>query len=210
MRKSRYQKGSVKKQRGRWIAMWWEGPNRKSRAIGLVKDMTKSDARMVVGQIVQEIEIFALTWGRLNSTYVDIRQRVYRGVIDTPKSALSKRHAALPEGLLGEIEAWRAVSIVTDDDAWVFPSERMTPMSKDNCWNRNIKPNLQKVGLGWANFLVMRRTHSTLMGELGVDGKLVADQCGQTLDVNQNVYRQSPVASRLPAVNQLEKKLLIL
>jgi integrase len=50
----------------------------------------------------------------------------------------------------------------------------------------------------------MRRTHSTLMGELGIDGKLVADQCGHTLDVSQSIYRQSPVASRLPAVNQLE------
>jgi integrase len=361
MRKSRYQKGSVKKQRGRWIAMWWEGPNRRSRALGFVKDMTKSEARTLVGQIVAELdarrqqdrswrfgefvteiyfpyyvrkwkgstritnmnrvsihlvaafetrelasfkrdelqtlldekartglsfstvdhlrwdikqifdmavseghvernpalllytprdasraerrvmniqevqkcfaaldqrerlvvklavltgmrpgEIFALTWGRLNSTYIDIRQRIYRGVIDTPKTTLSVRHAALPEGLLTEIEAWRSVSIITDDDAWVFPSERMTPMSKDNCWNRNIKPKLQKVGLGWANFLVMRRTHSTLMGELGIDGKLVADQCGHTLDVSQNVYRQSPVASRLPAVNQLEKKLLIM
>lgn len=64
---------------------------------------------------------------------------------------------------------------MTKDNAWVFPSERMTPMSKDNCWNRSIKPKLAKVGLAWANFLVMRRTHSTLMGELGIDGKLVAD-----------------------------------
>ena len=93
-------------------------------------------------------EIFALTWGRLNATYVDIRQRIYRGVIDTPKTTLSNRHAALPEGLLREVEAWRAVSTVKDDAAWVFPFERMTPMSKDNCWNRNIKPKLQKVG--WA------------------------------------------------------------
>ena len=38
----------------------------------------------------------------------------------------------------------------------------------------------------------------------------MADQCGHTLDVSQNVYRQSPVANRLPAVNQLEKKLLIM
>ena len=83
-------------------------------------------------------------------------------------------------------------------------------MSKDNCWNRIIKPKLEKVGLGWANFLVMRRTHATLMSELGVDGKLVADQLGHSLDVNQNVYTQSPVESRLPAVNQLEKSLLLM
>jgi integrase len=31
-------------------------------------------------------EIFALTWGRLTATYADIRQRVYRGMIDTPKT----------------------------------------------------------------------------------------------------------------------------
>jgi integrase len=156
-------------------------------------------------------EIFALTWGRLTATYVDVRQRVYRGIIDTPKSTLSTRQAALPKGVLGEIEAWRAISLVTNDDAWVFPSERLTtPLSKDNCWNRNIKPKLAEAGPSWANFQLMRRTHSTLMGDLGVDAKLVADQCGHTLDVSQNVYRQSPVASRLPAVNQLERKLLVM
>ena len=362
MRKSRYQKGSVKKQRGRWVALWWDNHSRKSRVIGLVKDMTKSEASAVVGQIVDEMEakrqesriwrfsefvsevyfpyysrkwkastrvnnmnrvtihlvdslgarelkslrrnelqdlldgeardglsfstvdhlrwdlkqvfdmavaegyiernpatllftpreavraekrvmnvdevkncfavldqrerlvvklailagmrpgeIFALTWGRLTATSVHIRQRVYRGVIDTPKTSLSVRQAALPQGLLAEIAAWREISLVTDDNAWVFPSEKLTtPMSKDNCWNRNIKPKFAKVGLAWANFLVMRRTHSTLMGDLGVEGKLVADQCGHTLDVSQNVYRQSPVESRLPAVNQLEKKLLVM
>src|SRR5262249_39690133 len=70
-------------------------------------------------------EIFALTWGRLAATYADICQRVYRGVIDTPKTVLSVRQAALPEGLLREIEDWRKVSPVTDARAWVFPSERL-------------------------------------------------------------------------------------
>jgi integrase len=149
-------------------------------------------------------EIFALAWGCLTTACADVRQRVYRGVIGSPKTSFPVRKAALPEGLFREIEAWRAVSPVTRDGAWVFPSEHMTPMSKDNCWNRSIKPKVAKVGLGWANFLVMRRTHSTLMGELGIDGKLVAGQCGHTLDVSQNIYRQSPVASRLPAVNLLE------
>ena len=62
----------------------------------------------------------------------------------------------------------------------------------------------------WANFLAMRRTHATLMNELGVNGKLVGDQLGHRLDVSQNVYTQSLVESRLPAVNQLEKSLLVI
>src|SRR5580658_5394034 len=155
-------------------------------------------------------EIFALTWGRLTATYADIRQRVYRGAIDTPKTDQSVRKAALPEGLLRDIEVWREFAVATRDDAWVFPSERLTVLSKDNCWRRSMQPKLEKVGLGWANFLVMRRTHATLMRGLGVDGKLVADQLGHSLDVNQNVYTQSPVESRLAAVNQLEKSLHVM
>ncbi|MFZ3342924.1 MAG: hypothetical protein WA213_18725, partial [Terriglobales bacterium] len=58
-----------------------------------------------------------------------------------------------------------------------------------------------KVEMGWANFLVMRRTHATLMKALGADGKLVADQLGHSLDVGQNVYTQSTVESRLGIVN---------
>ena len=154
-------------------------------------------------------EIFALTWGRLTATHADIRQRVYRRKIDTPKTDNSYRKAALSEGLLAEIEAWRMMAVETRDDAWVFPSERMTPLSKDNWWHRTMRPALKKVGLEWATFQVMRRTHATLMKEIGADGKLVADQLGHTLDVNQNVYTQSPVESRLVIVNQLEQTLLV-
>jgi integrase len=155
-------------------------------------------------------EIFGLTWSRLTAKYADIRQRVYRGVIDTPKTDQSLRKAALSEGVAAEIESWRLLAVDTRDEAWVFPSERLTPLSKDNCWRRSMQPKLKTVGLGWCNFLVMRRTHATLMKALGVDGKLVADQLGHSLDVNQNVYTQSPVESRLDMVNQLEKSLLLM
>ena len=139
----------------------------------------------------------------------DIRQRVYRRKIDTPKTSHSYRQAALPEGLAAEIEARRMMAVDTRDDAWVFPSERTTPLSKDNWWHRIMRPALKKVGLDWATFQVMRRTHATLMKTMGADGKLVADQLGHTLDANQNVYTQSPVESRLVFVNQLERRLLL-
>jgi integrase len=154
-------------------------------------------------------EIFAMTWGRLTATHADIQQRIYRRKIDTPKTDNSTRQAALSEGLLVEIESWRMMAVASRDDAWVFPSERMTPLSKDNWWNRVMCPALKKVGLEWATFQVMRRTNATLMKALGADGKLVADQLGHTLDVSQNVYTQSSVESRSVIVNQLEQRLLI-
>lgn len=154
-------------------------------------------------------EIFAMTWGRLTATHADIQQRIYRGKIDTPKTDNSTRQAALSEGLLVEIESWRMMAVESRHDGWVFPSERMTPLSKDNWWNRVMCPALKRVGLEWATFQVMRRTNATLMKALGADGKLVADQLGHTLDVNQNVYTQSSVESRLVIVNQLEQRLLI-
>lgn len=167
-------------------------------------------AKLAVIAGMRHGEIFALTWGQMTAAYADIRQRVYRGMIDTPKTDNSMRKAALSEGLLAEIETWRMMAVETRDDAWVFPSERMTPLSKDNCWRRSIYPALAKVGLEWANFLVMRRTHATLMRALGVEGKTVADQLGHTLDVNQNVYTQTSVEIRQAAVNQLEKSLQVM
>ena len=358
--RQRHQAGGLRKQRGRWLGMWWDGGKRKSRVLGLVKEMTKSKARDEVAKIVAELkaktetnsrvwcfgefvdkvffpyysrkwkastrgstmnrisihlvadlrdrelsglkrdelqdlldlkarkeclsfstvdhlrwdlkqifdmavaeghivrnpalllftpkearmaqrevmtaaevqtcfrvlgprerliaklailagmrpgEIFALTWGEMTSTYANIRQRVYRGVIDTPKTEQSFRKAALSEGLLHEIEDWRKLAPSTAAHAWVFPSERMTPMAKENVWRRSIGPKLDKVGLGWVNFQVMRRTHASLMSDLGVEGKLVADQLGHSLDVNQNVYTQSAVSKRQIAVNRLETSL---
>jgi hypothetical protein len=48
------------------------------------------------------------------------------------------------------------------------------------------------------------------MNAMGISGKLVADQLGHSLDVNQNVYTQLPVESRLDMVNQLERSLRVM
>ena len=92
-----------------------------------------------------------------------------------------------------------------DDRAWLFPSERgVTPLSKNNCWHRHFLPRLKTVGLEWANFQVMRRTHSCLLDELGVDPQVRADQMGHSVDVNQNRYTRSSMERRQNAVNLLE------
>ena len=154
-------------------------------------------------------EIFGLTWERVGPDYADIMQRVYRGDIDSPKTRQSTREAALSEGLLTGLEYWRTLCIDSRPAAWVFSSERGTPLSRDNILRRIIVPKLKAVGLGRVNFQVMRRTHSTLMNNMGIEGKLVADQLGHSLDVNQNVYTKSPVERRKVIVNQLESSLVM-
>jgi integrase len=153
-------------------------------------------------------EIFALTWGRVATTHADIRQRIYRGLVDTPKTHYSERQAALTDGLAVDLEAWRVLSAGGRSEAFVFPSERGTALSKDNVWRRNMLPKLAAVGLGWCNFQVMRRTHATLMRQLKADPKMVADQLGHSVDVSLIVYVQSPVAGRLVLVNELEGLLI--
>lgn len=153
-------------------------------------------------------EIFGLKWSHIQGTHVHIKQRVYRGEIDSPKTSNSIRKAALSAGLMAEIELWRAVSLDASADAWVFPSETgKTPLSRDNVWRRRIGPQLRAAGLGWVDFHVMRRTHSTLMNEIHDDPKLVADQLGHTVDVNQNVYTRASIARRKTAVDALENAL---
>ena len=90
----------------------------------------------------------------------------------------------------------------------MFPSENgKTALWRDTLWRRKILPRLRKVALEWVNFQVLRRTHSSLMHELEIDPKLVADQLGHTVDVNQNVYTKVALRRRQAAVQKLEEAL---
>ena len=168
-------------------------------------------ARLAVLAGMRPGEIFALKWGRLEAQYADIRQRVYRGDIDSPKSSYSVRWAALSDGLLSAIAEWRSLSIDPSSEAWVFPSEKATtPLRKDNVWRRGFHPRLKPVGLSWVNFQVMRRTHSCLLKELDVDPQVRAEQMGHTVDVNENVYTRTSLERRREAVNRLESALRVM
>jgi len=104
------------------------------------------------------------------------------------------------------VRQWLEALPFDGPDALLFPSKRgNTPIAIGNCWKRHFRPRLKPIGLEWANFQVMRRTHSTLLYELDVDPQVRADQIGHTVDVNQNQYTRSSLERRKMAVNLLEK-----
>jgi len=153
-------------------------------------------------------EIFGLRRQRLSENTADIRERIYRGKLDTPKTQKSVRVVALSASVREDLQRWLETSPAGPAD-WLFPSEMLdTPLSKDNALRRYIRPRLKTVSLERVDFQVMRRTHSSLMRELGVDPKVVADLMGHDVDVNLNVYTQTSLETRLQAVETLESALV--
>lgn len=71
-----------------------------------------------------------------------------------------------------------------------------------------MKPRLMKIGLEWANFQVMRRTHASLGHEAGIDPKVSADQRRHGIGVALDVYTRSGLAERAEAAEQLENSVL--
>ena len=152
-------------------------------------------------------EILALRWGRIGTDMVEIVERVYRGLPGDPKSERGKREAALPPDLADELGQWREISLDTNPDALVFPSERGTFLSRDNFLRRNIHKRLDKVGLGWVNFQVLRRTQASLGHKEGIDPKVAADQRGHAIGVAIDTYTKTDLESRREAVTRLETAL---
>ena len=137
-----------------------------------------------------------------------IEQRLYRGDIDDPKTALSKRKVGIPSPTAAVLHEWMEL-VDRKPEAWVFASENAEkPLWRDNVWYRHMKPKLETVGLEWANFQVLRRTHASLGHDIKVDPKVAADQRGHGIGVALDVYTQSSIEARRAAAEMLANAIL--
>jgi hypothetical protein len=122
-------------------------------------------------------EIFVLKWANLAPPYAQIRQRVYRGDVDSPKSPKSIRQAALGESLLSEILQWRALSVNTAPNTLgVSLRARERPVRPEKVWHRHIGTNLKADGPEWLSFQVLARSGRRCKGGCGPAGTNVGRQ----------------------------------
>lgn len=92
---------------------------------------------------------------------IRIDQRLYRGDIDTPKTFASTRTIAIPPKTANQLTEWMDL-VEGKPNSWIFVSQNpLKPIWTDNAWTRHMKTKLEAVGLGWANFQVLRRTHAS-------------------------------------------------
>jgi len=165
-------------------------------------------ARLAIFEGMRPGEITALQWKSLSGETLRVGQRVYRGFLGTPKNGKS-REGAISDGTLQLLEEWRELAQDPSPDGFVFPSEKITtPLSADSLWHRIMKPKLEKIGLGWATFQVLRKTNASLSKKAGVDPKVSADQRGHGIGVSLDVYTSSDLEQKRDALRALEAAVL--
>jgi integrase len=154
-------------------------------------------------------EIAGLCWRHIGEQSLRVEQRIYRGKLDTPKSDKGVRAVPLPQSVRDDISEWRLISRNNLPDDWVFPNERGKPLWINTLWYDHIKaPVLDKLGLGWVNYLVLRRSAITLLNaQANADATIIAALCGHRVDVSTNVYNKVGLERQLHAVQTLDNAL---
>ena len=164
--------------------------------------------RLAIFEGMRPGEIFALRWKSVRNGMLTVDERVYKRVLNTPKNGES-RVGAISAGTLALLEQWAALAQDPTPDGFIFPSENiLTPLSADNLWRRKMYPKLEKIGLDWATFQVLRRTNASLSKKYGIDPKVASDQRGHGVGISLKVYTSSDLEQKRAAVNKLEAAVL--
>jgi integrase len=143
-----------------------------------------------------------------DASVVRVEQRVYRGDIDDPKTDPSKREVAIPPRTAELLFQWMNAAVGPKPEAYVFASEKGTPVWRDTLMYDYIRPKLKPHGLEWVDFQVMRATHASIGHRLKLDPKVTADQRGHGVGVAIEEYTKTSVKDRAAAAKKLEQEVL--
>ncbi len=167
-------------------------------------------------------ELIALKWDDIGPDFIMIDERYCRGDWSQPKTEASFAPVAVDDRVIKRIFAMKEKSatiswgargakksfkLVRSDapDALIFQSLRNGgPMSDHNILTRHIKPAARKLGIGWVNWLVLRRSYPTWMVAAKSDPKSVQAQMRHaSMKATMEIYAQVVTEAQRKAVNNL-------
>jgi integrase len=159
---------------------------------------------------VRRCELFALRWMDLDEQgrCLMIRQAVYEGSFDIPKTEASARQIPLSDAAMKLMADWRARAKDVQRDRLVFSTWSGKPISPNNVLRRQVYPACEALGLKRVSWLTLRRTYSSWAHEKGVPGKVVAQLMGHAkVDTTLNVYTQVIDGALRTAVDKVGSEL---
>ena len=167
-------------------------------------------------------ELIGLKWEDVHSDSLTIDEKYCRGEWGCPKTAGSSATIGVDAGVIQRIHQLRDVEVrinwgangakktfkmVRSDNPGdlVFQSIRKgVPMSDHNILTRHIKPAARKLGIGWVNWQVLRRSYGTWMAESGAEPKAVQAQMRHSrISTTMDIYAQFVPESQRRAVTKM-------
>jgi len=136
-------------------------------------------------------EILGLRWLDVDllAGQLRIRQTIYRGAVNTPKTKGSWRLLPLPRAVIRALTLMRPDPAQLTESTLVFSTQEGKPLSDTNLLHRHLKPAGQKIGAPWLGWHTLRRTHATLLQVAGGTIKDAQAQLGHTkLSTTLEIY----------------------
>jgi len=112
-------------------------------------------------------EVLALRWPDVDlaSGKIRIRQTVYEGHFDEPKTKRSNR--TIPLGPWGLAILSNLKPEASNPEALIFGTRTGTPLSRRNLMNRQLTPTCTKIGFEGVNWHWLRHANATLLDSVG-------------------------------------------
>jgi integrase len=112
-------------------------------------------------------ELLALRWQDIDfdKGFFSVKQTVYEGHFDVPKSKRSKRTLPLGPVCAQILTSLRKPGV--SPSTLVFSTRNGSPLSRRNLLNRQLKPVCKALGLTGANWHWLRHAHATLLDSVG-------------------------------------------
>lgn len=138
-------------------------------------------------------ELFAFKWRDFDEANrsLQVREAVYEGTFDEPKTDASRRLIPMPDVALELLRAWRDSTSRKAPEDLIFSTVSGKPISPNNVLRTWVWPACKAAGLQRATWLTFRRTFSSWAHQKGVAPKVVAAIMGHAkVDTTLNVYTQ--------------------
>jgi integrase len=152
-------------------------------------------------------ELLALRWRDvdLDAGFIRVRQSVYEGHFDDPKTKRSRR--TVPLGTQGaQILTARKPVAACDPDGLVFAARNGSPLCRRNLLNRQLKPTCEKLKLEGVTWHWLRHANATLLDSVGASiGTMQALLGHSSSEITRDVYLHSVPADARQAVQRVEE-----
>ncbi len=157
-------------------------------------------------------ELIGLRWRNVGTDSIAVEERYCRGDWGLPKSKASNATVPVNSSVIDRIHRLKTVEIEvkagcavrrfpavksSNPDDLVFQSVKDgEPMRDNNILVRHLKPAGTKIGIGWVNWLVLRRSFATWLKMAGADVKdaqalMRHSSASTTLDIYQQFVHES-------------------